>query len=181
MPANGANGAGRFSVELEVANNDDLALLRRRMLPPDEVRRETIQGFVDSGATKLVLPQAVVERLGLPLGDPVKVRYADGRQARRREVKGVFVQLLGRDGTFTAISEPNRETAYWCDRARRPRSARGLRGPAGRPPRSPRRDSRNRVNGQPFTSSGLFAAAGLGQDLIDVVPELLECGAFHFR
>jgi predicted aspartyl protease len=111
MRARGGNGLGRFSVEFEVANNDDLALVRRGLLPPDQVRRETIRGLVDSGATKLVLPEAVVKRLGLPLGNLVKVLYADGRRARRREIKGVFVQLLGRDGTFTAISEPKRETA----------------------------------------------------------------------
>jgi predicted aspartyl protease len=102
---------GRFSVDIEVANNDDMALVRRGMMPPDEVRRETIRGVVDSGASKLVLPQGVVERLGLPLGNPVRVRYADGRRARRRETEGVFVQLLGRHGIFTAISEPRRETA----------------------------------------------------------------------
>jgi len=111
MRVKGANGAGRFSVEFEVANNDDLALVRRGLLRPDLVRRETIRGMVDSAATKLVLPQAIVKRLGLPLGDKVKVRYADGHRAQRREIKGVFLQLLGRDGIFTAISEPKRETA----------------------------------------------------------------------
>ncbi len=111
MRAKGGNGLGRFSVEIEVANNDDLALMRRGLLPKDQVRRETIQGLVDSGATKLVLPEAVVKRLGLSPGNSVKVRYADGRRATRREIKGVFVQLLGRDGTFTAIAEPKRETA----------------------------------------------------------------------
>jgi predicted aspartyl protease len=111
MRAEGAETVGRISVDIEVANNDDLALVRRGLLRPDQVRRETIRGVIDSGATKLVLPQAVVKRMGLPLGDPIKVRYADGRRAQRREVKGVFVQLLGRDGIFTAISEPKRETA----------------------------------------------------------------------
>jgi len=111
MRAKGAETVGRFSVEVEVANYGDLTLVDRGLLPADQVRREIIRGVVDSGATKLVLPRAVVQRLGLPLGNPVKVRYADGRRARRPEVKGVFVQLLGRDGTFTAISEPNRETA----------------------------------------------------------------------
>jgi predicted aspartyl protease len=111
MRAKGADGVGRFSVDLEVANYGDVALMERGLLPPDQVRRETIQGVVDSGATKLVLPQALVKRLGLPLGDKVRVRYADGRKAQRREAKGVFVQLLGRDGTFSAISEPKRETA----------------------------------------------------------------------
>jgi predicted aspartyl protease len=111
MRAKGANGEGRFSVEIEVANYGDLTLVDRGMLPAEKVRRETIRGVVDSGATKLVLPQAVAKRLGLPLGDQVNVRYADSRRARRREAKGVYLKLLGRDGTFTAIIEPKRETA----------------------------------------------------------------------
>jgi predicted aspartyl protease len=102
---------GRISVEIEVANYGDLTLANRGMLPPDQVRRETVQGVVDSGATKLVLPQAVVKRLGLPLGDPILVRYADGRKVRRAGAEAVYVQLLGRHGTFTAIVEPRRKTA----------------------------------------------------------------------
>jgi len=111
MAAKGANGVGRFSVEIEVANYGDLTLMQRGLMPPDQVRRETIQGVVDSGATKLVLPQAVVKRLGLPLGDKINVRYADGRQAQREGAEGVYVQLLGRHGTFTAIVEPRRKSA----------------------------------------------------------------------
>jgi predicted aspartyl protease len=102
---------GRFRVEFEVANYADLIRAQDGTIPLDRVRRETIRGMVDSGATKLVLPLAVVERLGLPLGNPVRVRYADGRRARRREAKDVFVQLLGREGVFTAVSEPKRDTA----------------------------------------------------------------------
>src|SRR6516165_12745013 len=59
----------------------------------------------------LVLPQAVVKRLGLALGGKVEVRYADGRRAQRREAKGVCLKLLGRDSTFDAVCEPKRETA----------------------------------------------------------------------
>jgi predicted aspartyl protease len=106
MRQTGANGVGRVSVDLEVANNDDLALVRRGLLPADEVRRETIPGVVDSGAAMLVLPQAVVKPLGLPLGNRVTVRSADGRRAQRREAKGVSLKLLGREDTFTAIVEP---------------------------------------------------------------------------
>jgi predicted aspartyl protease len=111
MRSRGTNVVGRISVELEVANNDDLALMYRGLLPADEVRRETIQAVVDSGATKLVLPQAVVKRLGLRLGDPIQVRYADGRKVQREGAEGAYVQLLGRHGTFTAIVEPRRKTA----------------------------------------------------------------------
>jgi len=102
---------GRFSVELEVANYADLIRAQDGTLRPDQVRRQTIQGVVDSGATRLVLPEAVVKRLGLPLGDPFTVRYADGRQAKRKGAEGVYVQLLGRHSTFRAIVEPKRKTA----------------------------------------------------------------------
>ncbi len=111
MRTKGVNSVGRFHVDVEVANNDDLALARRGMLQPDQVRRETIPGVVDSGAAMLVLPQAVVKRLGLPLGNEVQVRYADGRRARRREAKAVSIQILGRDVTLPAVVEPKRETA----------------------------------------------------------------------
>jgi len=102
---------GRFSVDFEVANNDDLALVRRGLLKPDQVRRQTIPGLVDSGAMMLVLPRAVVKQLGVPVGDKVTVRYADGRRAQRREAKGISLNLLGRDCTFTAIVELKRKTA----------------------------------------------------------------------
>jgi predicted aspartyl protease len=111
MRTRGANGVGRFSVDIEVANNDDLALVRRGLVQPDQVRRETVPAIVDSGAPMLVLPQALVKRLGLPLGGAVKVRYADGRGAQRRQAKGVFLKLLGRDTTLPALVEPKRKTA----------------------------------------------------------------------
>ncbi|MGH8164852.1 MAG: hypothetical protein ACREP1_11025, partial [Rhodanobacteraceae bacterium] len=59
----------------------------------------------------LVLPQTAVEQLGLRLGRMIEVRYADGHTAQRQEAVGVFLELLGRDGTFSAIVEPNRTTA----------------------------------------------------------------------
>jgi predicted aspartyl protease len=109
--ASGAGKVGRFSVDIELANNDDLALVRRGMLPADHVRRLTVPGLVDPGATRLVLPKAVVEQLGLPLGKKIKVGYADGRTAQRYVAEGVYLELLGRHSTFTAIVEPKRTTA----------------------------------------------------------------------
>ena len=111
MPAKGANGVGRISIEFEVANYGDLIRAQDGTLPPHQVRQEVIQGVVDSGAAKLVLPQALVKRLGLRLGDPILVRYADGRKVQRAGAEGVYVQLLGRHGTFTAVVEPRRKTA----------------------------------------------------------------------
>jgi hypothetical protein len=102
---------GRCSVDVDVANYADLIRAEDGRLPPERVRRETINAVVDCGAAKLVLPEAVVKRLGLPLGMPMNVQCVDGRRAKGKGPEGVYLQLLGRHGTFTAISEPKRDTA----------------------------------------------------------------------
>jgi hypothetical protein len=111
MPSGEPDATGRVSVDVEVANDGDLILVRYGRLQPDQVRRETIRGVVSPRVTRLVLPEAVVKRLGLPLGDLAPVQYADGRRGRLPLVHGVFVRLLGRDGTYSAISDPDRDTA----------------------------------------------------------------------
>lgn len=68
---------GRFYVSFEVANNDEHAAARRGNLEPEKVRRATLRGLVDTGASRLVLPQRVVAELGLPVTEQVKVKYAD--------------------------------------------------------------------------------------------------------
>lgn len=103
---------GRFSVDLEIVNHDDQVRARHGDLEPTKIRRKTIRGVVDSGAARLVLPLSLVKELGLPLKrSKVKVRYADGRRGLRSEVNDVAVNLQGRDGIFTAVVEPKRDTA----------------------------------------------------------------------
>jgi predicted aspartyl protease len=112
MRAKGVKGVGRFAVDFEVANFDDIALARRGHLRADQIRRKTIRGWVDPGAAMLVLPKWLANELGLTLTDSVvNVRYADGRRARRREAEAVSVTLLGRHGIFSAVVEPKRDSA----------------------------------------------------------------------
>src|ERR1700730_13206417 len=56
---------GRFSVDIEIANNEDLIQAQHGHLDPTKVRRVTIRGVVDSGATRLGLPQTVGQERGL--------------------------------------------------------------------------------------------------------------------
>src|SRR5262249_8890989 len=92
-------------------NQEDVFKARHGLLEPNKVRRLTVEGVVDSGATRLVLPERIVKQLGLPTKGKVKVRYANNQTATRDAVKEVYVQLLGRDGGFTAVVEPRRRTA----------------------------------------------------------------------
>jgi transcriptional regulator len=62
MRAKGADAVGRFAVDFEVANQADIVKARDGLLDQDKVRRTTISGVVDSGATRLVLPERVVKR-----------------------------------------------------------------------------------------------------------------------
>jgi predicted aspartyl protease len=102
---------GRFKVEIELANNDDLAAVRRGDMKPDEVRRARIPGMVDSGASRLVLPTAVAKQLGLPVTGKVKVTYANRSSAQRDKVEGIYLELQGRHGLFAAHLEPKQDTA----------------------------------------------------------------------
>lgn len=107
----GVQPVGRFKVEMEVSNNDDVAVARRGLLDKAKVRRKTILGVVDSGAAHLVLPQKFADDLGFVAVSKVKVRNANGRTSTRPQVEGVYLELQGRHGIFSAILEPKRDTA----------------------------------------------------------------------
>ncbi len=111
MKTKGAARVGRFAVELEVANYVDVVNAQQGSLDAAKVRRLTISGVVDSGATRLVLPETVVEQLGLTSTEKVRVKYANNHVATRKAVKNVYVQIMGRDGVFTAVVEPKRQSA----------------------------------------------------------------------
>ena len=103
---------GRFSVPIEVANYGDVVAVDEGRLAPAKIRRTIIDGVVDPGASRLVLPEALVKELGLPdFKSKTKLLYADGRRGIRREVGGVFLTLQGRHGLYPAIVEPKRTTA----------------------------------------------------------------------
>jgi predicted aspartyl protease len=102
---------GRFSVDVTIANNEDVFRVREGTLPPEKVRQVQIKGVVDTGAARLVLPASVVKQLGLPEAGTVTVRYADQREATRKRVKEALVRIEGREGNFSAVVEPKRKDA----------------------------------------------------------------------
>jgi len=101
----------RFAVDVELANYFDVELARQGKLRPEKVRRTTIRGVVDPGASKLVIPSAVADQLGLPRSDRVRVTYADGRKGWRDTADGAWLSLLGRHSVYIAVLEPKRDSA----------------------------------------------------------------------
>ena len=81
------------------------------MLAPDKVRRARLSGVVDTGATRLVLPESIATALGLIERGETNVKYADGRRATKKIVGEVELEFAGRRGVFSAVVEPNRTDA----------------------------------------------------------------------
>jgi predicted aspartyl protease len=102
---------GRFSVELEVSNHEDVVQAKMGFLPPEQVRRSRISGVMDTGATRLVLPGSVAAALGFPEAGQVTERFADGRREPKAVVGDVQLEIQGRSSVFTAVVEPGRADA----------------------------------------------------------------------
>ncbi len=102
---------GRFSVELNVTNHEDVVLAEAGFLPKEQVRRARIFGVVDTGASRLLLPASIVTALGLPEAGQVTVRFADGRRESKTVVRDVELEIQGRSSVFTAVVEPGRTDA----------------------------------------------------------------------
>jgi predicted aspartyl protease len=102
---------GRFVVTVELANDQDLTRAKSGDIPPNQVRRLSIKGWVDTGAARLVIPQRVVEELGLPIVGEATVRYAGGQTARREIAEAIRLAYGGRSSVFDAVVEPDRDSA----------------------------------------------------------------------
>jgi predicted aspartyl protease len=109
MSTQGNGAMGRFSIDIELANNADLILAQLGMLPPDKVRRMTARGVVDTGATLLILPESIVQQLGLMPAGTIDVRYADDRVATRAAVGNLAVRMFGRERVVDGWVEPDRK------------------------------------------------------------------------
>jgi predicted aspartyl protease len=101
---------GRFSVEVDLANNEDLYGAKAGVITPQQVRRARVRGVVDSGATRLVIPEKLAQQLGLEISGSAKVRYADGRFVERPIAQGIHLAYGGRESVFNAIVEPDRDS-----------------------------------------------------------------------
>jgi predicted aspartyl protease len=102
---------GRFSVEFELTNYEDVVQNRTGHLPAEKVRRCRVSGVVDTGAARLVLPESAADEVGLCETGLIPVRYADGRREHRPLVADAQVEIQNRSGVFSAVVESGRTDA----------------------------------------------------------------------
>lgn len=94
---------GEVHVTVEVENAFDREFARRGQMREDEVRRETVEMLVDTGAYTLVMPEDVIDRLGLRRLRTVQVTYADDRKADLWEAGLVSLAVMGRTAEVSCV------------------------------------------------------------------------------
>jgi len=84
---------GEVKVELELENAVDRELLRLGHIKQEQLRSLTIQALVNSGAVMLVLPQDLVEVLGLREVGKAIVTYDERKE--ERPLAGIVTVRVG--------------------------------------------------------------------------------------
>lgn len=97
---------GEIRAEMRLENTGDREHFRRGGCPEAHVRRATVEGIVDTGAVTLLLPENVVERLGLREEGTVLVTYADDRRDERPLAGPVSVRIGNREMVTSCIVGP---------------------------------------------------------------------------
>ena len=97
---------GEIHADVILENAGDREYFRRGDRAETDIRRTTVDGIVDTGAVTLVLPQNVVERLGLQPQGTAFVTCADERREERPLAGPVGVQIGNRSMTMECIVAP---------------------------------------------------------------------------
>ncbi len=71
----------------------------------DSAKFREVEAVIDTGATLLVLPQDIVEELGLKKVREARVKYANNSVETKRVYGAVALELKGRTGIFEVLAE----------------------------------------------------------------------------
>ena len=94
---------GEVRVRALLVNAIDEDQARRGEIPADQVRRYEADALADTGAVRSVLPQQVVQQLGLAIRGRRVAEYADGRKESVDVTGPVIFDINGRDTLEEAL------------------------------------------------------------------------------
>ena len=97
---------GEIHADVTLENPGDRAVVDRGYGQESDIRRSTIDAIVDTEAVTLVLPQNVVERLGLEQRGSAFVTYADERREERPLAGPVTVKIGNRSMSMDCVVGP---------------------------------------------------------------------------
>ena len=97
---------GSVYVTIDLENTTDADIASQGLRPDTSVRRHSVRALVDTGAVLLVLPQDVVDHLGLVKRGRSVVTFADDRRAEWESAGPVTVRVGNRSGIFECLVAP---------------------------------------------------------------------------
>lgn len=90
---------GEIRVKVRLTNAGDIIVVRRGMMDPANVRSIEVEGVVDTGAVRSVIPIDIMKRLGVEEQEQTIAEYADGRKDTVPVTEPIHMNIMHR-GTF---------------------------------------------------------------------------------
>jgi hypothetical protein len=95
-----------FSEKITLANPVDVGMAQRGLIKEADVRRLTVDAFVDTCAWTLVINEETRAKLGLDIKGPIGSTLADGSTNVYQQTEGVDIQWKDRITTQPAVVVP---------------------------------------------------------------------------
>jgi predicted aspartyl protease len=97
---------GEIRVKVKLQNSMDWQQCHEGRLPKSRVRSAVIDGVADTGAVEILLPQDLVDRLGLPIIGKVIVRLANDQKIELDKAGNLALTIAGRMMTLDCLVGP---------------------------------------------------------------------------
>jgi len=97
---------GEIRVKVRWENEGDLYQYDRRKLSRKKVRKAEIEAVVDTGAVMMLLPQELVEQLGLHRLGKVVVRLANEQRVELEKASGIHLAIGDREMSASCLIGP---------------------------------------------------------------------------
>lgn len=97
---------GAIYADIELINNDDMALVRRNFMDPEDVRRIFVNIRVDTGADILCINESIQEQLQFPEMEKRKAQLANGSIVQCQVVSSVELHFKNRRTFCNAMVLP---------------------------------------------------------------------------
>lgn len=97
---------GEAKVFAELSNTTDLDNFVDNKISKDEIRQYSLEGLVDAGAILTMLPQEVIEKLGLKFRRKAIVTFADERKAELGVYGPVSIKIKDREAIIEVLMGP---------------------------------------------------------------------------
>lgn len=98
---------GAVRVQVKLTNAVDEELVNRGLLNPSLLRVCELQALVDTGATRTIIPNSVVQEFGLRIRTQEVAEYGDARQETIGVTEPIIIELLGRQTIESAMVTGN--------------------------------------------------------------------------